>query len=117
MALKWIMAGLALCIALAFGAASAADAAPAEPLVVTQLADPDPNYVPSPDEQHSGKRAASMDALPVLGAEMQDFSRAIGRAALLQRQSIQVECNSRAPVPEGGPARWAWEANCRYERR
>lgn len=117
MGLKRIITRVAPCIALLLGAAPMAEAAPAEPLVVTELADPDPNYVPPPTEQHSGKRSASNDAAPVLDAAMQDFGRAIGQAALLQRQSIQAKCNSSAPIPAGGAERWAWEANCRYERR
>ena len=116
MGLKRIMIGAATCIALLLGVARSAEAAPSEPLVVTELADPDPNYVPQSEQQH-GKRLRGNDAAPVLDEAMQDFGRAIGQAAFLQRQSIQAKCNSSAPVPQGGSARWAWEANCRYERR
>ena len=116
MGLKRIMIGAATCIALLLGVARSAEAAPSEPLVVTELADPDPNYVLQ-SEQQPGKRLRGNDAAPVLDEAMQDFGRAIGQAAFLQRQSIQAKCNSSAPVPQGGAARWAWEANCRYERR
>ncbi len=117
MGLKRITIEAAACIALLLGVARSAEAAPSEPLVVTELADPDPNYVPPQSEQHPGKRSPGNDAAPLLDEAMQDFGRAIGQAAFLQRQSIQAKCNSSAPVPQGGAARWAWEANCRYERR
>jgi hypothetical protein len=117
MGFKRMMTDVALCVALLPGGATAAVAAPAEPLVVTQLADPDPNYVPPPNEQQPGTPWTRIDAAPVLDAAMQDFGRAIGQAALLQRRAGQAKCNSSAPVPADGAARWAWEANCRYERR
>ena len=117
MGLKRTWTGVSLCMSLLLGGASAARAAPAEPLVVTQLADPDPNYVPPESERQAGTRSTRVDAAPVMDAAMQDFGRAIGQAALLQRQAIRAKCNSSDPVPSDGAARWAWEANCRYLRR
>jgi hypothetical protein len=105
-----------LCLIIASLGANPAVAAPAtEPLIVTRLADPDPNYVPPPAERHAA-RMGRQDESPTLDSAMQDFGRAIGQAAILQQQAIEARCNSGAPVPSGGAARWAWEANCRYQR-
>jgi len=111
-----IIAGAALALAPVGAPAADAVGIPApEPLVVTQLADPDPNYRPPLAE---GSERNSRDRkMPALDAAMQDFGRAIGEAALLQQRAIEAKCGSGAPVPADGAARWAWEANCRYDRR
>ena len=74
---------LAVCLALPFGA-SAAIGTPGEPLVVTQLPDPDPNYVPPPSElkADSGK-SAKADDNETIDQAMQDFGRGIVISALL----------------------------------
>jgi hypothetical protein len=106
-----------LCLTIASLGADPALAAPAsEPLIVTRLADPDPNYVAPAGERHAARMSRQGEA-PTLNSAMQDFGRAIGQAAILQQQAIEARCNSGAPVPSDGAARWAWEANCRYQRR
>lgn len=104
-------------VSLLGGAAPAIAASP-EPLIVTQLADPDPNYVPPRDVMRGTRRSADRaDDNPTLDEAMQDFGRAIGQAALLQQQAIEARCRSAQAVPAGGTDRMAWEANCRYQRR
>lgn len=105
-----------MCVALLFGGAAAL-AAPPEPLVVTRLADPDPNYVPSTSERASGKRLRHREARPIFDAAMQDFGRAIGQAAMLEQQAIEQRCRSGAPADASATDRFAWEASCRYTRR
>lgn len=77
-----------------------------EPLVVKTLPDPELRLITTSgsDEQSTLDRA------------LDGFERAIGQATLVQRQATAVRCRS-ADVPASGPSRWAWEANCRYQRR
>jgi len=94
-------------------------AAPSEPLVVTQLADPDPNYVPLPREPKHGKRNADeVDENPTLDGAMQEFGRALGQAAMIQQQAIEARCRSGASEQASASAqdRFAWAAACRYSR-
>ena len=96
----------------------ATHAAPApEPLVVTTLADPDPNYVPPPEPKSRGKRSLPAEPQPALDEAMLAFGRAIGQAALAQRQVMQARCSAGAPSDASDAERLAWEASCRYSRR
>jgi hypothetical protein len=98
--------------------AVATQAAPApEPLVVTRLADPDPNYVPPAEPKSRGKRSRADEAQPVLDEAMLAFGRAIGQAALAQRQVMQARCSAGPPSGASDVERLAWEASCRYSRR
>ena len=110
-----IRASLALCLSLLLGGAPATAAGPSESLIVTQLADPDPNYV-APDESGSRARSRKQHAMPALDAAMQEFGRAIGQATLLQQQAIEQRCRTAAPVAESVTDRFAWAASCRYAR-
>jgi hypothetical protein len=86
--------------------AGAATAAPPEPLVIEQLADPDATFITVGADLRSAPDEA-----------MQSFSRAVAEATLLQQQAIQAKCSSvRAPAASA-VERYAWEANCRYRRR
>ena len=89
-------------------------AAPAEPLIVTQLADPDPNFVP--EGPHSAWKR-SREAMPRLDASMEAFGRAIGQAALVEQQAIEERCRNAAPAAASATDRFAWAASCRYTRR
>ena len=96
----------------------AAQAAPApEPLVVTSLADPDPNYVPPAESKSRGKRSRAEEPQPVLDEAMLAFGRAIGQAALAQRQVMQARCSAGAPSDASAVERLAWEASCQYSLR
>jgi hypothetical protein len=109
----WAAFGLAVLVA-----AKGATGAPSEPLIVTQLAEPDPNYVPQSEPRLTTTRASGdLDQDRTLDRAMQDFGRAIGQAAQLERQLNESRCRSGGAVPPDGPGRLAWEANCRYERR
>ena len=96
----------------------ATQAAPApEPLVVTRLAHPDPNYVPPAEPKSRGKRSRAEEPQPVLDEAMLAFGRAIGQAALAQRQLMQARCGTGAPSDARAVERLEWEASCRYSRR
>src|SRR4051812_21170729 len=98
----WRMgAGIALLLS-----AAAAMAEPAEPLTVTRLAASESKLLIS---------AGSTDTADSEGAA-NDFSRAVGEAVRLQRQSIDAECQSANRATGQVSARWAWEARCRYRR-
>jgi hypothetical protein len=110
------MGRAALGLVLLLDAASAA-AAPPEPLIVTQLADPDPNYVPPHEPKLNTIRASDqLDQGSSLDQSMQEFGRAIGQAAMLQQQAIEARCRSGAPSGSSTADRFAWEASCRYQR-
>jgi hypothetical protein len=115
MGIERLIATAVLGLALLPGAAAAA-AAPPEPLIVTRLADPDPNYVPPRGESAERSTMSAEDLEPTFDEAMQDFGRAIGQAALLQRQATEARCRSGAPAGGSASDRFAWEASCRYSR-
>ncbi|HKP33873.1 MAG TPA: hypothetical protein VJT70_03725 [Sphingomicrobium sp.] len=86
-------------------------------LVVTPLADPDPNYIPPAEPRFRGKRSRAEEPQPELDEAMLAFGRAIGQAALAQRQVMQARCSAGAPSHASDVERLAWEASCRYSRR
>jgi hypothetical protein len=106
--------GLAFVVLLA---ALPATAAPPEPLVVTRLSDPDPNYVPSPSERTLARRSAEADDAATINAAMQEFGQALGQAAMAQRRAIEERCRSNDASSASSEDRLAWEAACRYMRR
>lgn len=91
-----------------------ASSATREPLIITPLPDPDPDFIPEKTPASTELREASES--PNLDQAMQDFGRAIGQAALIQQQAIEARC--RAGEPAGGSAadRFTWAASCRYQR-
>lgn len=103
--------------ALLLASPTVLSAAP-EPLVVTRMADPDPNFVSSSDAS-SGKVAAGepIGEDAKIDAAMQSFGRAIGEAAIVEQQQILALCRSGAPANASAQQRFAYEANCRYSRR
>jgi len=102
-------------IALLFGGAPLV-AMPPEPLIVTQLADPDPNYVPPPEPRHGRRHAAVEDESPAIDEAMADFGRALGQAVLVQQLLIEQRCKLGEASAAGGADRMAWEAACKYTR-
>lgn len=92
------------------------NAAP-EPLVVTRLADPDPNYVPLRAAGPS-RRISDQDAQAAarIDSAMESFGRAIGQAAIIEQQQIEALCRSGAPVNATPEQRFDYEASCRYSR-
>lgn len=105
----------ALC-AIVLLSAGAASAAPREPLIVTRLADPDPDYVDSGEPQSSKPRTSQVDAESKVEQAMRTFGRAIGEAAVLQQQQIEALCSGGAPTNAKTEQRFAYEASCRYVR-
>lgn len=100
-------------------------AAPREPLVVTSLPDPDPNFVPPPREHNLRKRnAAVVDDYPRLDAAMEEFGQALGQAAMAQQQALEERCRANESASQAADSeplsdekRMAWEAACKYLRR
>ena len=88
-----------------------------KPLVVTKLADPDPNYVAPAEPKHGKRQSDADDQSLALNAAMQDFSQALGQALLLQQQVIVQRCKSGAANAASSAERMAWEAACKYVRR
>ena len=95
---EFARAAFGLAIALAAAASSAAPQP--EPLVVTQLADPDPNYIPLPavSKPQSKTLQAEDDQDPTLNEAMQKFGRAIGQAGMLEQQ--QVDAREPGDLPD-----------------
>ena len=91
-------------------------AAPAEPLVVTKMTDPDPYFVPPPPERR-GRAPVRAEETPTLTEAMEQFGRAIGQAAMIQQQNMEARCRSMASGSMSDAERLAWAASCRYSRR
>jgi hypothetical protein len=106
---------LGFLMAIALAAPAALPAAAPEPLIVTQLPDPDPYYVPPP--QHGSRTPdLSTDLDPMLDLAIQDFSRALGEAAAAERRAVEARCQSGDARAANGTDRFAWAASCRYSR-
>ena len=110
-----VFAGLAFSAALAGGEAPARSS-PAEPLVVTQLPDPDPHYIASSSAKRKAMRVPDDEEDPVLDRSMQDFGQAIGQATQLQEQAIEARCKEGEPSGGNSLDRLTWAANCMYQR-
>lgn len=93
---------LAMARVLLLAGAVPATAEPPEPLVVTHLSDPDPNF---------GGRRGDDDV--AVDAAVADFGRALGQGLLEQQQLIDRRCKATAATTAD---RMAWEAACRYAR-
>lgn len=107
---------VAIAVALLSGA-SAANAAPREPLVVTHLPDPDPDYVlPPPEPKRPAGRRDNANQDTSIDTAMQTFGRAIGQAGLVIRQKAEAKCRERIPADVPVEQRYAWEASCSYRR-
>lgn len=109
MGLKRKTGQLALCLAMIICPAAAGAASPGEPLVVTNLGNPELLVITQ------GAPAGTED--PALGGAMRGFASAINEAAAADQESIAARCKSIVRVPANGAFRDAWEANCRYLRR
>lgn len=108
-----------LCVAVGvalLSSASTSIAAPGEPLVVTQLPDPDPNYVPAPETKGKVVRSSDTDEDATIDQAMEDFGRAIGQAGIVIRQKAEAKCREGIPATVTPEQRFAYEASCRYQR-
>jgi hypothetical protein len=111
------IARAAICAASAFSAAPAMPAPP-EPLVVTRLPDPDPNFVsPPPQGTQQRRNSPGQRQDATLEEAMQDFSRALGQAAMVEQHRLDARCNAGLPPDATAEQRFAWAASCRYTRR
>lgn len=108
------IAPLMLGVVLPFGGEAVA-AGPPEQLVVTQLADPDPNYVPPPEPRRGLRHEAPED--DSLDQALEQFGQALGQAIQSQQQMMLQRCKERAGAAGTGRDRMAWEAACKYTRR
>ena len=93
----------AIAVVLLFGA-NGAVAAAREPLIVTELSDP--NLVPLAGSEPSSERSPDDAA--------RRFSLAVAQAIQSEQRSIEQACRSRT-TPDGA-ARFDWRANCLYRR-
>jgi hypothetical protein len=111
-------------IGIVVAAAAAASTAPAlaaggEPLVVTQLADPDPNFVPPPEPKHKPQAAPTTPAKQTLADAMEAVGSAAGRLAKLQERARQERkqlhdtvCKTLAAAHESGIDHSDLERDC-----
>ena len=107
--------GAAFAVALLGGSSAAANAAP-EPLLVTRLQDPDPNYIPPPEPKDGARSADDADQDASIDQAMEDLGRAIGQAGMVIRQKVQAKCREGIPADVPAEQRYAWEARCSYQR-
>lgn len=116
MAIKRNIAQPVLLGALLAASPAALNAAP-EPLVVTKLTDPDPNYLPLQAAAPS-RRVTDEDsgAGARVDSAIENFGRAIGRAAIIEQQQMLTLCRSGAPANATPEQRFDYEASCRYSR-
>ena len=98
--------GRAALASVLLAGATATNAEPREPLVITRLPETEVQVVALEDPE-----AIAADE------QAQQFARAIMQAAAADRQANAARCRSSDPVPAAGAERLAWEANCRYRRR
>ncbi|HEV2593999.1 MAG TPA: hypothetical protein VGU01_02220 [Sphingomicrobium sp.] len=116
MAIERDLVGALLLSALLVGAAPGV-AAPGEPLVVTPMPDPDPDFVPTRDDkQRDRETIGSRDANARIEQAMEAFGHAIGQAAMIDQQQIEARCRQGEPESATPEQRFAWAASCRYSR-
>lgn len=102
---------------LSMSAASAAAVSPKEPLIVTQLADPDPYFGAGADPRNrtsGANRTSDEDAR--IDEAMRDFGRAIDSATSVEQQQLEAKCREGEPDKATREQRFAWAASCRYNR-
>ena len=109
------VARFALSAAVLLVGVSAA-AQPREPLVVTRLADPDPDYIAPVDAKRGAREASEADADARVEEAMRNFGRTIGEAALIEQQQIDAFCKAGSPANATREQQFAYEASCRYSR-
>ena len=105
-----VMIGVAL---LSIGAPGAPE--PSQALVVTQLADPDPDSI-VPPEANPGRKQEIVEDYS-LDQAMEQFGQALGQALHSQQQMMLQRCKASEAAAGTGKDRMAWEAACKYTRR
>lgn len=105
---------LGAAVLLIIGASAAAE--PREPLVVTRLRDPDPNYVAPVARQGEARGTSEADADARVEEAMESFGRVIGRAEMIEQKQIDAFCKAGSPVNATREQLFAYEASCRYSR-
>jgi hypothetical protein len=95
-------------MALLFGAAMVPSASPAfagaprEPLIVTEVADPDPGFVPPREPRRKARPAsARKTAKPTMNQVMEDLGRVTGQLELLGEQIQQTHRGTRTEACTG----------------
>jgi hypothetical protein len=113
--------GIAMLVALpAMTGAYPAWATPGEPLVVTQLSDPDPDFVPPPEPKRTPHRNAKPSADPSLEEAMEIVGQATGNAARMAKERSdhalqdidQQVCNTLKAARGSGIDHSDWERSC-----
>ena len=95
---------------------ASAEAEPREPLLVTRLSDPDPNYVAPVARQRETRGTSEAEANVRVDEAMESFGQAIGQAEMIEQQQIDALCKAGAPVNATREQLFAYEASCRYSR-
>jgi hypothetical protein len=90
-------------------------AADREPLIVTRMADPDPDFAARGTAVR--RHDASIDRDERIDEAMQNLGRIIGEAASIERQQIEARCRQGMSETATVEQRFAFAANCRYSRR
>ena len=93
-----------------------------EPLVVTPMADPDPNFVPPPPEKHEARAWQSSDEHTTLDQAMESLGRVAGQVAQIAEQRAgadgdrlsETACKSVESARSSGVDVSAWDKACRH---
>ena len=106
-------------MALLFGAAVAPATSPAfagaprEPLIVTEVPDPDPNFVPPREPRRKARPpTARKTAKPTINQAMEDLGRVAGQLELLGEQIRQTHRGPHTDPCPGGEDRSGAEQPC-----
>jgi hypothetical protein len=77
--------------------------APREPLIVTEVADPDPNFVPPREPRPKAPARARKAAKPTMNQVMEDLGRVTGQLEMLGEQIRQTRGGTHtAPCEASG---------------
>jgi hypothetical protein len=88
-----------------------------EPLVVTELSDPEPVPPVSPRPKLTLTRLAGADQGELaVDRAIEDLGRALNDALAAQQQATEARCRSGQPEGSSSVDRFDWAAHCRYRR-
>ena len=106
-------------MALLFGAAMGSATSPAfagaprEPLIVTEVPDPDPNFVPPRELRRKARLASGRKAAkPTMNQVMEDLGRVTGQLELLGEQVRQAQHSPQTANCAGGEDQSGAEQPC-----
>jgi hypothetical protein len=111
---------LLLSAPVALAIANPALAAPADMLVVEQLSDPDPGYVPPPAEKERVRSSRKSDGNPTLDQAFENLGRVAGQVAQIREQRAKADaarltelaCKTVEIARSGGVDVSSWDKDC-----